>query len=37
MLPHVVVIDQQGVVRLVARGGQGVAQARAAVARLLGP
>ncbi|MCL4227469.1 MAG: TlpA family protein disulfide reductase [Myxococcales bacterium] len=34
-LPHVVVIDQRGVVRAVARGGGAVAAAEQAVARLL--
>ena len=36
VLPHVVVIDQDGVVRMVASGEGGVRQADAAVARLLG-
>jgi cytochrome c biogenesis protein CcmG, thiol:disulfide interchange protein DsbE len=35
VLPHLVVIDQNGVVRLVASGGQGVRQVQAAVGRLL--
>ena len=35
MLPHVVVIDRAGVVRVVARGGQATAAVEAAVPRLL--
>ena len=35
MLPHVVVIDASGVVRLVGQGGAGVRDAEAAVGRLL--
>jgi thiol-disulfide isomerase/thioredoxin len=35
MLPHVVVIDRDGVVRLVGQGGAGVQDAKAAVERLL--
>ncbi len=34
MLPHLVVIDQTGVVRLVARGGKALQQVQGAVARL---
>jgi thiol-disulfide isomerase/thioredoxin len=35
MLPHLVVIDQAGVVRLVARGGKALPQVQGAVARLM--
>ena len=35
VLPHVVVIDAGGVVRLVGQGGAGVRDAEAAVGRLL--
>lgn len=35
LLPHVVVIDQAGVVRLVARGGRALTQVEGAVGRLL--
>jgi thiol-disulfide isomerase/thioredoxin len=35
MLPHLVVIDQAGVVRLVARGGRALPQVQGAVERLL--
>ncbi len=35
VLPHVVVIDQHGVVRMVGRGGAAVAEAERAVTRLL--
>lgn len=35
LLPHLVVIDQAGVVRVVARGGQAIATVEAAVPRLL--